>query len=190
MADPLDLALQAAQLKRVPRSGWLMRGAPLGGQAENVAAHAYGVVFLSMLLLDLEGRGLDGERTLRIATVHDLAESLVGDLPATVSRFISKEVKHGAERAAMVELLGELGAAAPYLALWEEYEQGESGEARIVKDADKLDMMIQAYLYEQAGQRNLDEFWEKISAASFYTVAAQQMYERLRARRAALFAGR
>jgi 5'-deoxynucleotidase YfbR-like HD superfamily hydrolase len=56
-----------------------------------------------------------------------------------------------------------------------------------VKDADRLDMMIQAYFYEQAGQRNLDEFWENVTSAQFHTPAACALYMDLMARREALY---
>lgn len=186
MPHLLDLALAATQLKRVPRSGWQMRGAPLGGHPENVAAHSYGVVFLTMLILDLDPRPLDKLLALRLATLHDLAESLVGDLPATISRFIPPQHKHAAERAAMEEIVEDSPLAADYLALWEQYNRADSAEAQLVKEADKLDMMLQAFHYEQAGQRNLDEFWQNVTLATFRTPAARDLFTELLARRAVL----
>ena len=187
MKKLLHLALHAAQLKRIPRMGWLMRGAPLGGQPENVAAHSYGVVFLTMLLLDSHEQELDHDLALRMAVLHDLAESLIGDLPKTATHFISKEAKHAAEREAMSDILRQTPFSADYLALWQAYNAAQSAEARIVKDADKLDMMIQAYLYEQAGQRNLHDFWENCQPNAFYTVVAQSLFTELLDLRRQLF---
>lgn len=179
MTNILSLALHAAQLKRIPRMGWLMRGAPLGGQPENVAAHSYGVVFLTMLLLDLDEEELDRDLALRMAVLHDLAESLIGDLPKMATHFISTTVKHAAEREAMSEILQQTPFATDYLQLWESYNAAQRAEAQIVKDADKLDMMIQAYLYEQAGQRNLQDFWENCSTEAFYTPVARSLFAEL-----------
>ncbi len=187
MPHILDAALHAAQLKRTPRTGWQARGAPLGGQPENVAAHSYGVVFLTMLLIDLDERPLDAGLALRLAVLHDLAESLVGDLPATVSRFIPKEQKQRAERAAISEIVAGLPMAERYRALWEMYDEKGTAEAHLVKDADLLDMMIQAYLYEQAGQRNLDEFWQNVTDARFSSPQARALFVELVVRREALF---
>lgn len=187
MTDPsslLDTALHAAQLKRMPRTGWLQRGVTM---PENVAAHSYGVVFLTMLLLEADERALDKELALRMAIVHDLAESLVTDLPTSASKLLSKSVKHEAERTALAHILG--GEFSVVSSAWQEYAAGESPEAQVVKDADTLDMMIQAYNYEQAGQRNLGEFWANRTAASFYTAAAQAIYSDLVARRTALWQG-
>jgi putative hydrolase of HD superfamily len=179
MNSMLSLALHAAQLKRIPRMGWLIRGAPLGGQPENVAAHSFGVVFITMLLLDSEDSGLDREVALRMAIVHDLAESLIGDLPRPLRRFIPDEVKYTAERAALDEILAEYPQSDALRSAWEQYAEGTSVEARLVKDADRLDMMIQAYLYEQAGQKNLDDFWQSRYATSFYTATAKTMFVEL-----------
>jgi putative hydrolases of HD superfamily len=187
MQQLLNTALHAAYLKRTPRTGWQVRGAPLGGQAENVAAHSYGVVFLTMMLLDLDERAYDAELALRLAVLHDLPESLVGDLPAIVSRFIPKETKRKAERAALEEIVAGLPAAERYLALWAQYEEGTAPEARLVKDADKLDLMIQAYLYEQAGQRNLDEFWRNVSSDMFFSPPARAIFMELMVCREALY---
>lgn len=184
--EMLELALHAARLKRVPRSGWQMRGAPLGGTPENVAAHSYGVAFLAMLLLDLDPRPLDGELTLRVALLHDLAESLLGDLPATTRRYLPREVKHAAEAAALEEILSDLPEPEHYRRLWQRYAAGEDAESRLVRDADRLDMMIQAYLYEQAGQRNLDDFWRSVTVERFDTAAARTLFASLLQRRADL----
>jgi putative hydrolase of HD superfamily len=179
----LSLALHAAQMKRIPRMGWVIRGAPLGGQPENVAAHSYGVVFITLLLLDATDVPLDRERTLRMAIVHDLAESLIGDLPRPLRRFISDETKHAAEHAALNEILTSYPHADALREAWEEYHAGTSAEAQVVKDADRLDMMIQAFLYEQAGQKNLDDFWQSRYATNFNTPTATTMFTDLLAKR-------
>lgn len=179
----LALALHAAQLKRIPRMGWVIRGAPLGGHPENVAAHSYGVVFITLLLLDAEAEALDRERALRMAIVHDLAESLIGDLPRPLRRFIPDETKHAAEHAALEEILATYPHADALRSAWEEYHEGTSAEAKVVKDADRLDMMIQAYMYEQAGQRNLDDFWQSRYATTFNTDTATAMFADLLAKR-------
>jgi putative hydrolase of HD superfamily len=182
----LSLALHAAQLKRIPRMGWTIRGAPLGGLPENVAAHSYGVAFLTLLLLDADERPLDVLLAMRMAVVHDLAESLIGDLPRPLRRYLPEEHKHDAERAALEEILSGYGHAESLRHAWETYSAGESAEALLVKDADRLDMMIQAYLYEQAGQKNLDDFWQSRYATTFATPAAAAMFAELEALRRAL----
>lgn len=180
----LDTLLHANRLKQLPRTGWQMRGVD---RPESIADHTYGVAIIAMLLADTIAEGVDRERVLRIALVHDLAESLVTDLPAKVSRFLPPEVKHAAERAALTEIVASLPAPDEYLALWEEYDAGQTAEARVVRDADKLEMMLQAYVYEQRGQRNLQDFWDGQNERRFHTSLAADLFAALRTRRQALF---
>ncbi len=142
-------------LKLLPRTGWLQRGI---SNPESIAEHSFGVAMLALLVGD-SLPNLDRGRLLTIALLHDLAEALIGDLPASARRFFGAEAKYTAERAAMEELLADLPQAADYLALWDEYVQGSSVEARLVKTLDRLEMLSQALAYERAGSRALHEFW-------------------------------
>lgn len=171
----LTLYSQVAALKMLPRLGWLQRGV---AGAESVADHTFGVAMLALLVGDRvetsssdltypganageERRGAEIERgkLLAIALIHDLAEALLGDLPASARRLIGADAKHAAERRAIEELFGSLPNHAEYLALWEEYAAGASVEARLVKELDRLEMLAQALAYERAGSRTLAEFW-------------------------------
>ena len=53
-----------------------------------------------------------------------------------------------------------------YQDLYEEYEARESLEARIVKAADVIDLLVQALALERGGARGLDEFWD-VAKANF-----------------------
>ena len=154
----LALYTQVATLKLLPRTGWLQRGVP---NPESVAEHTFGVATLALLIGDTIA-GLDRGKLLAIAMLHDLAEALMSDLPASAKRFIGAERKHDAERRALEEMLERLPNRAEYLALWEEYARGCSREARLVKGIDRIEMLAQVLSYERAGSRALDEFWEDI----------------------------
>jgi len=151
----LALYSQVATLKLLPRTGWLQRGV---AGVESVAEHTYGVAMLALLAGDAVG-GLDRGKLLAIALLHDLAETLLGDLPASARRIIGAESKHIAERRALEELLAHTPDRERYLQLWAEYADGGSAEARLVKGLDRIEMLVQALAYERAGNRNLAEFW-------------------------------
>jgi putative hydrolase of HD superfamily len=154
----LALYTQIATLKLLPRTGWLQRGVP---NVESVAEHTFGVAALALLIggtID----GLDRGKLLAIAMVHDMAEALMSDLPASAKRFIGAERKHAAERSALDEMLARMPNRAEYMALWDEYARGCSREARLVKGIDRIEMLVQALAYERAGSRALGEFWEDI----------------------------
>ena len=154
----LALYTQIATLKLLPRIGWLQRGVP---NAESVAEHTFGVATLALLIGDTID-GLDRGKLLAIAMLHDLAEALLSDLPASAKRFIGSDHKHAAERSALEEMLAKLPNRAEYLALWDEYARGCCREARLVKRIDRIEMLALALAYERAGSRALGEFWEDI----------------------------
>jgi putative hydrolases of HD superfamily len=172
----LHTLLQGNQLKRTARTGWGQRGV-VG--AEDVAAHSYGVVFTALVLAQVSDEPVDLGRALAMAALHDLPEGLTSDIPSPAMRYLPAGIKIEMERAAMAEIL----AGTPYhddlMALWEELHRAETAEARLVDDADKLDLFLQALMYEQqTGNRQLAEFWA--IPHQFYTPQAQAIYELLR----------
>ena len=148
------------RLKNTPRSGWRLRGIK---DCESVADHAYRVTHLVMLLADLlaaEGAAVDAGRALRMAQVHEIGEALIGDIPQSADSPLSTDLKHTAESSAVATLTTPLGrVGGEYRRLWEEFEEGRTPEARLVRAADKLEMLIQAREYEQVGYTCLEEFW-------------------------------
>jgi len=166
----ISVLLELQRLKRLDRTGWVLRGLPAG--AESVAAHSYGVALTAMLLADevaARGVGVDVERVLRLALLHDLQETRTGDLPRTVAEYYGKEARRRAERASFDDVMRPLGArrAEAYAELHEDYEERASLEARLVKAADIVDLLAQALMFERAGARGLDEFWEGAEAREF-----------------------
>jgi putative hydrolase of HD superfamily len=166
----LATLIELQRLKGLERTGWMLRGIAQG--AESVAAHSYGVAVASMLLADeMQARGVevDVERVLRIALLHDWAEVRVGDLPRTATAYFGAEARKHAERAAFEDIVGgaSAGVAVRYNKLHEEYEDRASLEARLVKAADVIDLLVQTLAFERAGTRGLDEFWEGASTQDF-----------------------
>jgi putative hydrolases of HD superfamily len=167
------------QLKRAARTGWVQRGvvAP-----ESVAAHTFGVCYATLLLAQMVDEPVDLQKALTMAVVHDLAEGLTTDIPAPVWRFLPAGAKKEMEQAAMNVVLAGLPFAPEFTAVWEEYGASTTFESQLVHDADKIDLFIQATVYEeQTGNRHLQEFWA--TPPHFYTPQAQAIYDALRRRR-------
>ncbi|MBU0703226.1 MAG: HD domain-containing protein, partial [Chloroflexi bacterium] len=71
-----------------------------------------------------------------------------------------------------------------WYAWWQEFEDRSSPEGRLVRDADQLDLLIQAYVYEQTtGNRWLEEFWPRSESLPFEFDATRALCEELRALR-------
>tara|TARA_B110000444_G_C18768823_1_gene561421 strand:- start:93 stop:566 length:474 start_codon:yes stop_codon:yes gene_type:complete len=131
-------------LKKVLRSGWVRAGVP---SPESVAAHSWG---MSMLALKLTPPELDLQRVLSLCIVHDVPEVRVGDLTPHDDTSTKAED----------ELKAMQGLAPEWVNLFEEYEQGQTPESKFVKQLDKLDMALQAEIYQADHGISLEEFIE------------------------------
>ncbi|RBI61666.1 phosphohydrolase [halophilic archaeon] len=144
--DAIDALAAAFALKDERRTGWQLRGVD---DPESVAGHAWGVALLCLQYAD--EAGVDEDRALRLAVVHDLAEAETGDVATRADaddQRVDGEEKVRRERAAMDDLAAPLSD--DVRALWEEYEARETPAARFVKDMDLIDMCLQALVYERA----------------------------------------
>lgn len=166
----LSLLIELQRLKRVDRTGWTLRGMTAG--TETVAAHSFGVVATVMLLADniaARGVAIDVERVLRLAVVHDWAEARTGDVPRAALAYFGADARKRVERAVFDDMTATLDESLRgRLRVWhEDYEERASLEARLVKAADVIDLLVQVLAFEQAGVRGLDEFWENATGQDF-----------------------
>lgn len=155
----IELYFEFAHLKQLYRQGWLKRGVP-PARCESVAEHTSGVAVLAMVLADNYFPALDRLKVMRMALLHDFGEIYAGDIMP--SDPISRAEKKALEVEAIQQVLGKLPQGERYIALWEEYERQESAEARWVKQMDRLEMVLQASVYEQQGLADLSEFFESV----------------------------
>lgn len=112
------------------------------GRHESSAEHSWRLCLL-VLTMGRFFEGIDADKLLRMAVVHDLGEAVSGDIPAT--RQQGAPDKSEQERRGMCELCADLPPElqADLLALWDEYEAGSTPEARIIKGLDKLETIAQ-----------------------------------------------
>ena len=144
-----DFFYLALELKKVPRKGWKSKVSI--EHPESVADHSYGTAIMAMVLSDLQK--LDTQKILKMALLHDLAESITGDF---MPEEISKETKNIAERDAMKEILSKLpvNIAEEYDKIWQEYLQSDTKESILLHDIDKMEMAIQSAKYSLEGFSN------------------------------------
>jgi putative hydrolases of HD superfamily len=134
----LEFLRAAESLKTITRSGWTS-----AGRQESVAEHSWRLCLMATVLADAMGE-VDVARLIRICIVHDLGEAISGDIPAPEQRRRGGD-KSGDERADLLTLTEPLPPAIrdEILALWDEYEAGQTAEARLAKGLDKLETILQ-----------------------------------------------
>ena len=136
----------ATDLKKIPRTGWSTK---LGiTNPESVADHTFSMSIMAMVFADMQK--LDTQKVLRMSLIHDIAESITGDLTPDE---IEKKEKIELENKTVEKILSNLPQelAKNYLEIWKEYNENSTDEAKLVHDVDKLEMMIQGLTYVNDG---------------------------------------
>lgn len=145
---------KAFELKTLHRAGWIRRGIK---DPESVAAHSWGIALLCLEFAPRVKPVLDLEKVLKLALIHDVPEVLAGDI--TPHDGIPKLQKQRLERDSANVVLN-----TTMLDWWEEYAENSTPEANFVHCMDKIDMALQAMLYQN--QADTTEFilsaWKKI----------------------------
>jgi putative hydrolase of HD superfamily len=149
----------ALELKDVLRQGWVDAGME---HPESVADHSYAVGVIAMLISD--SSSLDTGRVVRMALLHDIAEGITGDI---VPGSMDPSKKRSMERDAMNHILDSLPGPLRdlYRKTWQEYVSAQTPEARLVHDADRLDMGLQAHRYrDMLDSKTRESFLESARA--------------------------
>lgn len=155
-APPLLQAyFELCQLKQLYRQGWLRRGISRE-RCESVAEHSFGVAVLALWLAEAYYPELDVRKVIELALVHDFGEIYAGDI--IPGQEVSAEQKRQSESASVSQVVEKLPGGERYRELWEEYERGESAEARFVRQIDRLEMGLQAGVYALQGLVQPEEF--------------------------------
>lgn len=145
-SDLVSFFRVVCNLKKIKRSGWIHKSNI--SSPESVADHSYSMCMMSMVLSEIID--LDTEHIMKMANLHDLAESFVGD---NMPDKISYEEKVLLEDKAMRKIISKLPSflRGKYLDIWNEYIDNRTVSAKFVHNMDKLEMALQAKEYEFDG---------------------------------------
>jgi putative hydrolase of HD superfamily len=129
----VDFILELDRLKGVTR-----KSKPIGlDRYENSAEHSWQIAMFAASMAEFAEPGIDLHRVVAMLLVHDIGEIDTGDTIVYAEEGLAE--RKAAERVAVERIFGMLPNAqgAKFLALWEEFEAGESAEARFAHAADR-----------------------------------------------------
>src|SRR5574337_165969 len=137
------LTLQWA--KELPRQGFIALGFKRN-ESDSVAAHSFTTALLAYFLakqLKKEGQKIDPDKVLKMGLVHDIGETIVGDV-GTFVKGMAGGVFKDIEEEGVKALVSGLDSEKEITDLVGEYNERKTIEARVVKVADNLDALAQA----------------------------------------------
>jgi putative hydrolases of HD superfamily len=172
LAGVATFVYEMGEMKHLHRSGWRSLGIPL---PESVADHTFRVAAIGSVLAMLEGA--DPGRTSLLCLFHDTHETRIGDVQAVGRAYVTTAAP---EAVTAHQTAGMPAAAAKGIQdLVAEYEANETPEARLAHDADKLDMLAQALLYEDQGYRT--GAWQRNAKLALRTDIGQRLAQAISA---------
>jgi putative hydrolase of HD superfamily len=142
----LEFIVEIDRLKQVLRQTAIMGGE----RRENSAEHSWHLAVMALTLAEYAGETIDILRVLRMLLIHDLVEIDAGDTFCYDAQAnLSKAAR---EQAAAARIYGLLpaGQGGELHALWEEFEAGETAEARFANALDRLQPLLHNY-HNQGG---------------------------------------
>lgn len=133
MNEVINFVLELERLKSVTRKTRVVGT----DRFENSAEHSWQIAMLASALAPHAPPEVDMTRVVGMLLVHDVGEIDTGDTLVYIEE--GEAERKAAERAAVERIFGLLPAAqaAPFVALWQEFEDGRTPEARFAHAADR-----------------------------------------------------
>ncbi len=144
-------------VKRLPRAGWMSRNL---GDIESVASHSFGAYLIGLFFLPEEvpwAPVFSKRRVLEMTLTHDLAEAFVGDLlPQEKTAVARTKESNTWSYIGLLQSYEGVGRLQEVAALYAEFDAGITVEARVARDLDKLDNLIQLLIVNT--EKNVPDF--------------------------------
>lgn len=167
----VNFLYEMGSIRYIPRM-WSRFG---GTEFANLAEHHFHVFWIAMVIAASEPAA-DTGKIAKMVMVHDIAESRTGDVDYLARQYVERNDALG-----ISDMLAETAVEKEFHDLWEEYEARESLEAKIVKDADNLNVDFE--LMEQAAKGSvLRDQWlhrAKVAEGKLFTETAKELYRQL-----------
>ena len=164
----INFLFEVGMLKKTPRTGYQF----LGSGNESVAEHSFRTAVIGYMLSHDESEA-DPFKTVLMCLFHDLHEARTGD-----QNYVNKRYVRVDEDKAMRDLAQELPFGHDLVSLNQEFNQGESPEACISRDADQLALIIELKEQQDLGNRYAAE-WIHFALKRLRTENAKKMAQEI-----------
>jgi putative hydrolases of HD superfamily len=172
MINDINFLFEIGSLRNVQR-GWRQH---LGMDCANVLDHTIRVIWLALIISRMEGTG-DENKIIRMALVHDLSETRISDLS-----YIQKVYLKPDDKLAAKDSLSGTSLSDFYDEDFLEYEERKNIEAKIVKDADNLEVDLELKELAERGSK-LPKKWKDlrrlVREEKLYTESAKKMWDEI-----------
>jgi len=151
----INFFAEAGLLKKIKRSGWWVAGIK---DPESVAEHSFRCAIMGYYLAHLEG--VDPYKVMTMALFNDIHEARINDLHKMGHYYIDFRE---AEKKVFKDQVQDLdrGVKTELSEFRKDYEDQQSKESVVARDADILECLIQAKEYSDNGYTKAKKFFKK-----------------------------
>jgi len=164
----VNFFFELGTLKRIPRSGWRNIGIK---NPDSVAGHAFATAQIAYILGKIEK--VNAERAALIALFHDNGEARIGDHNLIAQIYLETGQ---AEKTAFLDQIRTLPESEAIKEFYNEWEAQKTPESIVAKDADRLELAVQAKCYLDSGNK-LVELWIKSVKRELKTESAKKLFD-------------
>lgn len=140
-----DLIKQIEFIKEIDKLKYIQRRTKLFGsdRNENDAEHSWHLAMMAIILSKHSNAAIDVLKVVKMVLIHDIVEIDAGD--TFIYDTAKSHVNTHEERAAAERIFGLLPAeqAEELITIWEEFEAGETDEAKFARSMDRLEPLLQ-----------------------------------------------
>jgi putative hydrolase of HD superfamily len=160
----VEFLFEAGMLKKTPRTGYQF----LGSGGESVADHSFRTAVIGYVLASLEPRA-DRNKVVLMCLFHDFAEARTGD-----HNYMNKKYVKVDEDTAIEHMVKGLNFGDDIVNLTSEFNTCDTLEARLSKDADQLDLILELKEQQDLGNPNAED-WLSFAIKRLVTENAKEM---------------
>jgi putative hydrolase of HD superfamily len=166
MKQLINFLFEVGMLKKTPRTGYQF----LGSGRESVAEHSFRTAVIGYLLSKQEPDA-DTYKVTLMCLFHDFHEARTGD-----HNYVNKKYVKVDEDRAVQDLSDGLPFGDDIVSLTREFNEGDSLEARISRDADQLDLILELKEQQDLGNRSAKD-WLGYALKRLQTDSAKELAE-------------
>ncbi|MGM0427934.1 MAG: HD domain-containing protein [Thermodesulfobacteriota bacterium] len=168
LSRAITFLFEAGMLKNTPRTGYQF----LGSGKESVADHSFRTAVAGYVLASLEPDA-DRARVVMMCLFHDLPEARTGDHNYVNKRYVTTD-----ERRAIGDQVQGLPFGSDISEALEEFNAAETLEARIARDADQIDLILELKEQLDLGNSRAKE-WLRFAMKRLLTENGKQMARKI-----------
>lgn len=161
---PENLVKQIRFIKEIDKVKYIQRKTKLfsSDQNENDAEHSWHLAMMALVLAEHSNKSVDLLKVIKMVLIHDIVEIDAGD---TFIYDTQKDHSNTEEELlAAKRIFGLLPSeqAEELIAIWEEFEAGETDEAKFARSMDRLEPLLQNTSNNGGTWKEFDVSYEKV----------------------------